>query len=137
HTGTRYTLIDTGDGREIMVPNDDFISSRVTNWTFTNNGVLIEIRVNIAYGADIELAQKLMLAAASNHPCCSRFRPVNCYLQEFGGDAISFVLSFWIDDVICDGRVKPRSEVMLAIVRAFRENGIEMVAPKREAAKAV
>jgi small-conductance mechanosensitive channel len=68
HTGTRYTLIDTGDGREIMVPNDDFISSRVTNWTFTNNGVLIEIRVNIAYGADIELAQKLMLAAASNHP---------------------------------------------------------------------
>jgi small-conductance mechanosensitive channel len=39
--------------------------------------------------------------------------------------------------VICDGRVKPRSEVMLAIVRAFRENGIEMVAPKREAAKAV
>lgn len=137
HTGTRYTLIDTGDGREIMVPNDDFISSRVTNWTFTNNGVLIEIRVNIAYGADIELAQKLMLAEANRHPCCSHVRPVNCYLQEFGGDAISFVLSFWIDDVICDGRVKPRSEVMLAIVRAFRENGIEMVAPKREAAKAV
>ena len=137
HTGTRYTLIDTGDGREIMVPNDDFISSRVTNWTFTNNGVLIEIRVNIAYGADIELAQKLMLAEANRHPCCSHVRPVNCYLQEFAGDAISFVLSFWIDDVICDGRVKPRSEVMLAIVRAFRENGIEMVAPKREAAKAV
>lgn len=137
HTGTRYTLIDAGDGREIMVPNDDFISSRVTNWTFTNNGVLIEIRVNIAYGTDIELAQKLMLAEANKHPCCSHVRPVNCYLQEFGGDAISFVLSFWIDDVICDGRVKPRSEVMLAIVRAFRENGIEMVAPKREAAKAV
>ncbi|MFZ5930123.1 MAG: mechanosensitive ion channel family protein [Pseudomonadota bacterium] len=137
HTGTRYTLIDTGDGREIMVPNDDFISNRVTNWTYSSKGVQIEIRVNIAYGADIDLAQKLMLAAASQHPCCSRFRPVNCYLQEFAGEGINFVLSFWIEDVICDGRVKPRSEVMLAIVRAFRENGIEMVAPKREAAKAV
>lgn len=136
HTGTRFTLIDTGDGREIMVPNDDFITSRVTNWTFTNNGVLIEIRVNIAYGADIDLARKLMLAEASRHPCCSHVRPVNCYLQEFAGDAISFVLSFWIDDVICDGRVKPRSEVMLAIVRAFKENGIDMVAPKREILKA-
>ena len=137
HTGTRYTLIDTGDGRDIMVPNDDFISNRVTNWTYSSKGVQIEIRVNIAYGADIDLAQKLMLAAASQHPCCSRFRPVNCYLQEFAGEGINFVLSFWIEDVICDGRVKPRSEVMLAIVRAFRENGIEMVAPKREAAKAV
>lgn len=137
HTGTRYTLIDTGDGRDIMVPNDDFISSRVTNWTYSSKGVQIEIRVNIAHGADIDLAQKLMLAAASQHPCCSRFRPVNCYLQEFAGEGINFVLSFWIEDVICDGRVKPRSEVMLAIVRAFRENGIEMVAPKREAVKAV
>ncbi|CAM9280288.1 unnamed protein product [Phaeothamnion confervicola] len=137
HTGTRYTLIDTGDGRDIMVPNDDFISNRVTNWTYSSKGVQIEIRVNIAYGADIDLAQKLMLAAASQHPCCSRFRPVNCYLQEFAGEGINFVLRFWIEDVICDGRVKPRSEVMLAIVRAFRENGIEMVAPKREAAKAV
>lgn len=137
HTGTRYTLIDTGDGRDIMVPNDDFISNRVTNWTYSSKGVQIEIRVNIAYGADIDLAQKLMLAAASQHPCCSRFRPVNCYLQEFAGEGINFVLSFWIEDVICDGRVKPRSEVMLAIVRAFRENGIEMVTPKREAAKAV
>ncbi len=137
HTGTRYTLIDTGDGREIMVPNDDFISNRVTNWTHTNNGVQIEIRVNIAYGADIDLAQKLMLAAASSHPCRSRSRPVNCYLQEFAGDGISFVLSFWVEDVLCDGRIRPRSEVMLAIVRAFRENGIDMVAPKREAAKAL
>jgi len=137
HTGTRYTLIDTGDGRDIMVPNDDFISNRVTNWTYSSKGVQIEIRVNIAYGADIDLAQKLMLAAASQHPCCSRFRPVNCYLQEFAGEGISFALSFWIEDIICDGRVKPRSDVMLAIVRAFRENGIEMVAPKREAAKAV
>jgi len=137
HTGTRYTLIDTGDGRDIMVPNDDFISNRVTNWTYSSKGVQIEIRVNIAYGADIDLAQKLMLAAASQHPCCSRFRPVSCYLQEFAGEGISFALSFWIEDIICDGRVKPRSEVMLAIVRAFKENGIEMVAPKREAAKAV
>jgi len=137
HTGTRYTLIDTGDGREIMVPNDDFISSRVTNWTYSNKGVQVEIRVNVAYGTDIDLAQNIMRDAARAHPCCSPSHAVNCYLQEFAGEGISFMLSFWIDDIICDGRVKPRSDVMLAIVRAFKENGIEMVPPKREAAKAV
>ncbi|MFZ5834214.1 MAG: mechanosensitive ion channel family protein [Pseudomonadota bacterium] len=137
HTGTRYTLIDTGDGREIMVPNDDFISSRVTNWTYSNKGVQVEIRVNVAYGTDIDLAQNIMRDAARAHPCCSPSHAVNCYLQEFAGEGISFMLSFWIDDIICDGRVKPRSDVMLAIVRAFKDKGIEIAPPKREAARAV
>ena len=137
HTGTRFTLIDTGDGREIMVPNDDFITNRVTNWTYSSKGVQIEIRVAVAYGADIDLAQKLMLTAAKDHPCCSQWRPINCYLTDFLAEGISFGLSFWIDDVIGEGRVKPRSEVMLAIVRAFKENGIEMAAPRREAQKAL
>jgi len=137
HTGTRYTLIDTGDGREIMVPNDDFISSRVTNWTYSNKGVQVEIRVNVAYGTDIDLAQNIMRDAARAHPCCSPSHAVNCYLQEFAGEGISFMLSFWIDDIICDGRVKPRSDVMLAIVCAFKDKGIEIAPPKREAARAV
>lgn len=136
HTGTRYTLIDTGDGREIMVPNDDFITNQVTNWTYSSKGVQINIRVSVAYGADIELAQKLLLAAAGAHPCCSHSRPISCFLQEFASEGMSFSLNFWIEDVICDGRLKPRSEVMLAIVRAFRENSIEMVAPHREVPKA-
>ncbi len=136
HTGTRYTLIDTGDGREIMVPNEDFISSRVTNWTYSSKGVQIEIRIHVAYGANMDLAQKLMLEAARRHPCCSDYRPVNCYLQEFAAESMIFVLSFWIEDVISDGRIKPRSEVMLAIVRSFADNKIEMAVPKREAPKA-
>ncbi len=135
NTGTRFTLIDTGDGREIMVPNDDFITSRVTNWTYSHSSVQIEIRVIVGYGSDIELAQRLMLTAAGQHPCCSHTRPILCNLLEFVPDGIAFGLSFWIDDIICDGRARPRSEVMLAIVRAFKENGIDMVAPKREIPK--
>lgn len=76
-----------------------------------------------------------MLTAAGQHPCCSHTRPILCNLLEFVPDGIAFGLSFWIDDIICDGRARPRSEVMLAIVRAFKENGIDMVAPKREIPK--
>lgn len=130
HTGTRYTRIEAGDGREIMVPNDDFITNRVTNWTYTSTGAQIEIRVSVAHSADLDLAQKLMRDAAREHPCFSKANPLQCHLVEFSGEGMVFVLSFWIDDVY-EGRVRVRSEVMLAIARAFKDNGVEMFAPKR------
>lgn len=135
-TGTRFTLIESGDGREIMVPNDDFITNRVTNWTYSNKDAQINIRLSVTYGSDIDLAQKLMVAAARAYPCCSQTLPVNCFLQDFGAEGINFSLSFWVEDIISEGRAKPRSEVMLSIVRAFQEHGVELTAPKREALKA-
>ncbi|MSP42101.1 MAG: mechanosensitive ion channel [Alphaproteobacteria bacterium] len=136
-TGTRFTLIEGSDGGEIMVPNDDFITNRVTNWTYSHRDARVNIRLSVSYGSDIDLAQKLMLASAHAHPSCSQERPVNCFLQEFGADGISFSLSFWVNDIISDGRSKPRSEVMQSIVRAFRAHGVEMTASKREAPRAV
>jgi len=137
HTGTRFTLIEGSDGGEIMVPNEEFISNRVTNWTYSNRDARVNIRLSVSYGSDIDLAQKLMLSSALAHPSCSHARPVNCFAQEFGPEGISFSLSFWVRDIISDGRSKPRSEVMQSIVRAFREHGVEMTASRREAPRAV
>lgn len=135
NTGIRYTLIDAGDGREIMVPNEDFITSRITNWTLTDNSALIEIKAGVSHASDVDLAQRLLRECAGAYPNTSLIRPINCTLQEFAGDGMIFSLSFWVDDVSCEGRAKPRSEVMLAIARAFRNNGVEMSTPGREAAK--
>ncbi|MFZ5913688.1 MAG: mechanosensitive ion channel family protein [Pseudomonadota bacterium] len=135
NTGIRYTLIDAGDGREIMVPNEEFITNRITNWTLTDNSALIEIKVSVSAGSDLDLAQKLMRECASAYENISHLHPVNCTLQEFAGDSLVFSLGFWVDDITRSGRVTPRSEVMLAIARAFRDNGIEMSTPKKEAAK--
>lgn len=134
HTGTRYTRIEAGDGREIMVPNDDFITNRVTNWTYSSAGAQIEIRLSVAHNADLDLAQQLMRDAARGHPCFSKSNPLQCHLVEFTGDGMFFVLSFWIDNVY-EGRTQVRSEVMLAIARAFKDHGIEMFSPKRAAAQ--
>lgn len=126
----RYTLIETQDGRELMIPNDDLVSTRVTNWTHTHNKARVEIAVNIAYNSDAALAQKLMLDAANEHPNCLKNQPVECWLREFGASALHFLLVFWVPD-IREGRFKPQSEVMFAILGKFRQHGISIPYPQQ------
>jgi small-conductance mechanosensitive channel len=64
----RPSRIETFDGKEIMVPNEDFITHRVTNWTYSNAQGRIEINVGVAYESDIKHAQALILDAAKSHP---------------------------------------------------------------------
>lgn len=64
NTGARYTLLETFDGREIMVPNEDFITSRVTNHTFSNARGRVQIDVGVAYDSNIDQAIEIMLNLA-------------------------------------------------------------------------
>lgn len=119
----RYALIETADGRELMVPNEELISTKLTNWTYSNQHARIEISITIEYHSNVKLAQKLMLEAALAHPKCQEDPEPFCVLQEFTDIGMQFLLTFWIPD-IRDGRLKPQSEVMFAIVERFRANGI-------------
>jgi small-conductance mechanosensitive channel len=56
HFGGRYTLVETMDGKEIMIPNEEFIINKVTNWTYSNNRARIEIILGVAHGTDLEQA---------------------------------------------------------------------------------
>lgn len=127
----RYTLIETPDGREILVPNEDLIISRVTNWTYSSKKGRIEIIVGVSYDADIERAQKLMIEAAKEHPSCIEDPPVMCFLRNFGESSVDFTLHFWIDDVTL-GRWTPQSEVMFTIWKKFKKNNIEIPFPQRD-----
>lgn len=131
HTGARYTLIETPDGREVMIPNEDFITNRVTNWTYTNKQGRIEVLVGVAYATDIDLAIDLILKAANAHPRCSQAQPPVCYVREFGDNSITLLLQFWVDDVT-QGRYEPQSDVMREILKQFRENGVEIPFPQRD-----
>ncbi len=130
-TSARYTLIETFDGKEILVPNEDLITSRVTNWTFSNKRGRIEIALGVSYKADIEKAQALILEAAVSHPRCLKDPEPKCYLRNFGDSSVDFILHFWIDDV-ASGRWQPQSEVMFAIWHAFKKNDIEIPFPQRD-----
>ncbi len=127
----RYTLIETLDGKEILVPNEDLITSRVVNWTFTNKRGRIEIPIGVSYKSDIDKAEALILECATNHPRCIKDPEPRCYLRNFGDSSVDFILHFWIDDITA-GRWQPQSEVMHAIWNAFKEHNIEIPFPQRD-----
>ena len=129
--GARYTLIETFEGREIMVPNEDFITNRVTNWTFSNNQGRIDINIGVSYGTDLDLASKLIREAAIEHPRCSKNPTPECYLDGFGDSSVDFSLFFWVDDVI-EGRKRPKSDVLFTIWRKLKEHHIEIPFPQRD-----
>lgn len=130
-SSARYTLIETLDGKEILVPNEDFITSRVINWTLSNDRGRVEIPVGVSYGSDLEEAQKLILEAATEHHRCIADPAPQCFLREFGDSSINFVLLFWVGDVQI-GRWEPQSDVMFAIWRKFKASGIEIPFPQRD-----
>jgi small-conductance mechanosensitive channel len=127
----RYTLIETFDGKEILVPNEDLITSRVTNWTFTNNKGRVEIHLGVSYGSDIEKARELILEAAKEHPRCIEETEPKCFLRNFGDSSVDFILHFWVANV-AEGRWEPQSEVMFAIWDKFKKNKIEIPFPQRD-----
>lgn len=131
HTRARYILVETFDGKEIMIPNEDFITSRVTNWTFTNSKGRVEIIVGVSYESDIEAARELMLEAAREHPRCIDTPAPVCYLRTFGDSSVDFVLFFWVGDVTA-GRYEPQSDVMRSIWKKFKENNITIPYPQRD-----
>lgn len=129
--GARYTLVETFESREIMVPNEDFITNRVTNWTFSNTKGRIDINIGVAYGSDLDKVNDLILEAANEHPKCSQTSPADVFLEDFGDSSVNFTLYFWVDDVI-EGRKRPRSDVLFAIWRKFKEHDIEIPYPQRD-----
>ena len=130
-TGARYTLIETFDGKEIMIPNEDFITNRVTNWTFTNNNGRVEILIGVSYDSDIEKARELILEAAQGHPRCVEEPEPACYLTDFGDSSVNFQLFFWVSDVT-EGRLEPKSDVLRSIWKKFAEHDIVIPFPQRD-----
>lgn len=130
-TGARYTRIETFEGHETMVPNEDFITNRVTNWTFSNSRTRVDINIGVAYGTDLDLASRLIVEAAQEHPRCMEAPAAECFLVDFADSSINFTLYFWIENV-SEGRMRPRSDVLFAIWRKFGENSIEIPFPQRD-----
>ena len=131
YIGARYTLIETFQGKEIMIPNEDFIINRVTNWTYSNHNGRVEIVIGVSYDSDIEEVMGLILESAKEHPrCINNPQPV-CYLREFADNSVNFLLLFWVADVTL-GRYEPQSDVMRTIWKRFKEHNITIPYPQRD-----
>ncbi len=131
HTGARCSVIETYDGKEIMIPNEDLMTNRVTNWTYSSSRGRIEVKIGVAYDSDLEKVIQIALDSAKQHPRSSKTRLPECHLTEFGDNALKLTLFFWVDDVTA-GRMEPQSDVMCTILKAFREQHIVIPFPQRD-----
>jgi small-conductance mechanosensitive channel len=131
HFGGRYTLVECTDGRELMIPNEEFIINKVTNWTYSNNRARIEIKVSVAYGSDLEKAKAIISSCAKGYFRCMTYPEVECYITDFAESEIKFILYFWIND-ITEGRSNAKSDVMNLIYKKLEENNIKIPLPQRE-----
>jgi len=131
HFGGRYTLIEGSDGKEIMVPNEDFIIQKVTNWSYTNNRARIEINLGVAYGSDLKMVRDILLNCARENSRCLNYPEAECFVTSFGEYDVKFTLYFWISDIV-EGRAKPKSDVLINIWDKLQENNIRIPFPQRE-----
>ena len=127
---TRYISVAAGDGREFLIPNEDLVTQKVTNWTYTDKNTLVKVNFGTNYEADPRLVCKLAWMSLPAAPRAIKSKPPNCILVEFAEAGMKFSLTFWIPDP--DGMDNVKSEVMLALWEAFKREGIRVPYPVRE-----
>ena len=127
---TRYISVAAGDGREFLIPNEDLVTQKVTNWTYTDNNTLVKVNFGTNYDADPRLVCKLAIEIAAAAPRALKSKTPNCILVEFAEAGMKFSLTFWIADP--DGMDNVKSEVMLSLWDAFKREDIRVPYPVRE-----
>ena len=127
---TRYISVAAGDGREFLIPNEDLVTQKVVNWTYTDKNTLVKVNFGTNYEADPRLVRKLALDIAAAAPRAIKSKPPNCILVEFAEAGMKFSLTFWISDP--DGLDNVKSDAMLALWDAFKREAIQVPYPVRE-----
>ena len=128
---TRYISVAAGDGREFLIPNEDMVTQKVVNWTYTDKNTLVKVKFGTNYDADPRVVCQLAIDVATKTPRVTDMKPPGCLLTEFGDYGMQFALTFWISDPDA-GMDNVRSDVMLALWEAFKREGIRVPYPVRD-----
>ena len=123
----RATTITLWDRSEMIVPNKDFITTKLVNWTLSDSRRRLDIPIRVAYGSDLEQVKTSLLQVAREHPGVLEDPAPRALLMSFGNDAINFELQCFVD--FGQGLIT-KDGVQMAMDRAFRENGIEFALPQ-------
>ena len=127
----RYASVTTRDGKEWLIPNEDLITQRVTNLSFSSEQLRLLLPFGISYDSDVRAAIALAVEAATEVPrVLSNPAPV-CRLMGFGDSSVDMELRIWINDPV-NGVVNVRSEILLGMWDKFHENGINIPFPQRD-----
>jgi small-conductance mechanosensitive channel len=128
---TRYTVIQSLDGVESIVPNEMLVSGAVQNSSLSNSLVNISTKVSVAYDTDVDFVIQLLTDAAMTVERVLKDKAASVNLSSFGADGLELTVSFWINDPQ-NGRGSVTSDVNRAIWRTLKENNISVPFPQRE-----
>ena len=126
----RATTITDGDRKELIVPNKEFITGRLVNWTLTDPTLRVVIPVGVAYGTDTDLVGRLLLQVAAENPIVLRDPAPNALLVGFGESTLNFELRVFVPSV--ESYLPVRHDLNTRILRLFDEANIEIAYPHRE-----
>ena len=127
----RYASVITRDGKEHLIPNENLITNKVINWTFSDKNVRVRVPIGISYDSDPRQAIDLCLDAARSIPRIINSPEPRCLVTGFGDNSVDIELRFWIEDP-SNGVGNVRSELLLAVWDRFREGGIEIPFPQQD-----
>jgi len=123
----RATTISLWDRSEMIVPNKEFITTKLVNWTLSDSKRRIDVPVRVAYGADLDKVKETLLGVARAPPDIFDDPPPQALLLDFGDDAIKFELRYFVDFGM---GLRTRDEIHMGVDKAFREQGIDFALPK-------
>lgn len=127
----RATTIITNDNVSVIVPNSDFISKEVINWSHSGNNVRITVTVSVAYDSDPELVERLLLEVAANEPGVLKEPLPAVRLIEFGESSLKFSLLVWTQ-VYNDNKGALKSLLNFGILKAFKAGNVRIPYPQRD-----
>jgi len=132
---TRATVVRTNDSIDVVVPNSQFVTNQLTNWTLREPLARFRIEFGVAYGSDKELVRAAALEAAKRvdyivHNMPSR--PVEVWLTNYGDSALVFQLLAWVSKAGVMRPERVRSAVLWELESQLRERGIEIPFPQRD-----
>lgn len=131
----RSTLINTNDNIDIVVPNSEFVSNRLTNWTLGERILRVRIPFGVAYGSDKDLVKQAAIEAAEEVPYTLTHmsgREPDVWLVEFGDNSLNFLLTVWVNRQGARRPTRTRAAYLWALETKLSEYGIEIPFPQRD-----
>ena len=125
----RATIVQTFDNASLIIPNSEFISSQVTNWSFKEPSLRRKVSVGVAYGSDVELVRKTLLEIAGQTANVMKKPKPDVMFDDHGDSALIFTLRYW---TTIKYYYITSTDIRFAIDRLFKERDIEIAFPQRD-----
>lgn len=133
----RHAILETYDGKDILVPNETFISSLLINWTHKDPKQRYRVDFKVAFATDIRAMVEIIKEAVSEHPQVISGPDVpfeerpDCEIDSFGENGVNMFVEFWITG-IDDGKNRVGGDLLLIILETLKAHNIDIPLPQRE-----